>query len=116
MHPSILILTKIKRWANILTSTYPPLMHKAKTDFEDILFLLSWQADRNLTISMQLYKAQHPDRPYRALYTLAVYLRDKRMLEPWALLKKVVTAEDWQRMGLGQGSFDLGEGGERGGS
>ena len=91
-------------------------MRKARTDFEDILFLLRWQADRNLTISVQLYKAQHPDRLYQALNTLAVYVKDKRMLEPWALLKKVVTAEDWQRMGLGQGSFDLGGGGKRGGS
>lgn len=116
MHPSILVLTKLKRWANISTSTYPPSMRKARTDFEDILFLLRWQADRNLTISVQLYKAQHPDRLYQALNTLAVYVKDKRMLEPWALLKKVVTAEDWQRMGLGQGSFDLGGGGKRGGS
>lgn len=99
MHPSILILTKLKRWANNSTSTFPPSMRKARTDFEDIIFLLRWQAARNLTISIQLYKAQQPDRLYQALNTLAVYVTDNRMLEPWALLKKVVIAEDWQRMG-----------------
>lgn len=74
-------------------------MRKARTDFEDIVFLLEWQAARNLTISIQAYKAQQPDRLYQALNTLAVYIKDNGMLEPWALLKKVVTAEDWQRMG-----------------
>lgn len=74
-------------------------MRKARTDFEDIPFLLGWQAARNLTISIQAYKAKQPDRLYQALNTLAVYINDNGMLAPWAFLKKVVTAEDWQQMG-----------------
>lgn len=100
LNPTVLILTKLRRWANILTSTYPPSIRKAKSDLADILFLIEWQAARKVTIAFQAYKAEHPERLYQAVKTLAIYLEEKGMVEPWALLKKVVTAEDWQQWGF----------------
>ena len=41
LHPSVLILTKLKRWVHISTSAYPPSVRKAKADLAGILFLVS---------------------------------------------------------------------------
>lgn len=56
LHPSILILTKVGRWAQTFTSTRPKTKLKSKSDEEDLDFLISWLVDRNLTISFDTYR------------------------------------------------------------
>lgn len=50
LHPSILILTKLKRWCQIRASTRPKTITKARSDRSDIDFLISWMAERGTTI------------------------------------------------------------------
>ncbi|KKZ61833.1 hypothetical protein EMCG_03622 [[Emmonsia] crescens] len=50
LHPSVLLLTKVHRWMFIAESTRPASLAKAGTDFRDIITLLNWMRDHNLTI------------------------------------------------------------------
>ncbi|MCJ1469758.1 hypothetical protein MMC07_008400 [Pseudocyphellaria aurata] len=77
VHPSILVLTKLKRWANISKSTYPPSMVKAETDLIDITFLIDWLAQRGQKISVPAYNAAVPERLYDALRTYEDFLKEK---------------------------------------
>lgn len=59
MHPAILVLTKIKRWSFIATSTRPLSIAKAANDVEDIQGILRWLAGKNLRIDF----AGYPEKP-----------------------------------------------------
>ncbi|KAI1797423.1 hypothetical protein LXA43DRAFT_878055 [Ganoderma leucocontextum] len=42
LHPSILILTKFKRWSTSYTSTRPKTIRKTASDHRDIRFIIDW--------------------------------------------------------------------------
>lgn len=99
MHPGIIILTKVKRWSVISTSTRPQTKIKAKSDLGDLSFLVEWLADRSEKISVDAYNAKEPQRLYRAMWTYTKHL-EKEMGETLTLWKQVVTDEDWEKMNL----------------
>ncbi|KAF4596122.1 hypothetical protein EYR38_007496 [Pleurotus pulmonarius] len=56
LHPSVLILTKLKRWTTIFTSTHPKSRKKAASDFSDIAFLVQWLIQQELFIDFDQYQ------------------------------------------------------------
>ncbi|KDQ24262.1 hypothetical protein PLEOSDRAFT_1016467, partial [Pleurotus ostreatus PC15] len=56
LHPSILILTKLKRWTNIFASSRPKSRKKAASDLVDITFLVQWLIQEELYIDFDLYQ------------------------------------------------------------
>lgn len=99
LHPSVLVLTKMKRWASISDSTFPPSVKKAGTDLQDIDFLIKWLQERNLKISVGAYNAAKPERLYSALKVYAKHLEDNRLTEKLDLFKQVLSAYDTEKMG-----------------
>ncbi|CAI7608857.1 hypothetical protein PCG10_008882 [Penicillium crustosum] len=63
VHPSVLILTKIKRWYSVAESTRPQSIRKARGDFEDMRAILHWLAKNNLRIDFTAY----PEKPKEEL-------------------------------------------------
>ncbi|KAJ5790130.1 uncharacterized protein N7518_007141 [Penicillium psychrosexuale] len=63
VHPSVLVLTKLKRWAPIAESTRPKSVIKARGDFEDITAILDWLVGNNLRIDFTAY----PEKPKEEL-------------------------------------------------
>lgn len=61
--PSVLVLTKIKRWSFLAESTRPLSIRKAKRDVEDIEVLLKWLARNGLRIDFEAY----PEKPEQDL-------------------------------------------------
>lgn len=53
--PSVLILTKIKRWSFLAESTRPQSIRKAESDVQDIEVLLNWLAKNDLYIDFEGY-------------------------------------------------------------
>ncbi|GBE90122.1 hypothetical protein SCP_1801460 [Sparassis crispa] len=58
LHPSILILTKFKRWSVSHMSTRPKTVRKTASDRDDINFLIAWLAERNISIQFELYQGK----------------------------------------------------------
>ncbi|KAI0636216.1 hypothetical protein C8Q77DRAFT_1053092 [Trametes polyzona] len=55
LHPSILILTKLKRWSAMHTSTRPQTLRKVASDRSDIQYIITWLADRRERIRFHEY-------------------------------------------------------------
>ncbi|EMD38753.1 hypothetical protein CERSUDRAFT_122328, partial [Gelatoporia subvermispora B] len=58
LHPSVLILTKFKRWSVSHTSTRPKTIRKVASDTNDINFLILWLAERRITIQFESYRGK----------------------------------------------------------
>lgn len=56
--PSVLVLTKIKRWSTLAESTRPQSIKKADSDIDDIEVLLKWLARNQLHIDFEGYLAK----------------------------------------------------------
>ncbi|KAF7424002.1 hypothetical protein PC9H_009302 [Pleurotus ostreatus] len=54
LHPSVLILTKLKRWTNIFASSRPKSRKKAASDLVDITFLVQHCGDKPITSQREL--------------------------------------------------------------
>lgn len=55
LHPSVLILTKFKRWSASHASTHPKTIRKILPDVCDIVFLIIWLAERGISIRFESY-------------------------------------------------------------
>ncbi|KAJ7180719.1 hypothetical protein C8R46DRAFT_985749, partial [Mycena filopes] len=55
LHPGVLILTKIKRWARSCDSTRPQTAQKNASDARDLRWLVHWLADHETTIDFDGY-------------------------------------------------------------
>lgn len=77
--PSVLILTKIKRWTRINMSTYPPNLRCAPNDLLDIAFLVKLLDENGSKISFQLYHAQYPEILDQAVKDAVVFFTVKRL-------------------------------------
>ncbi|KAF7335986.1 hypothetical protein MSAN_02312300 [Mycena sanguinolenta] len=62
LHPTILILTKLGRWRNTITSTRPKTRLRAQSDEADLAYIIKWLAQHNLTIAFDLYNANNRPR------------------------------------------------------
>ncbi|OBZ66448.1 hypothetical protein A0H81_13668 [Grifola frondosa] len=93
LHPGLLILTKMKRWYINRDSTRPKTIAKSSSDRRDLDFLVSWLADKNMTIELDLYKGKSKDE-------LLIYVRlyREKVEDDADLLDALQTAmkpEDW---------------------
>ncbi|KAK7036752.1 hypothetical protein VNI00_011418 [Paramarasmius palmivorus] len=55
LHPKVLILTKLKRWSAIQDSTRPKTMLKARSDLEDVKFLVNFLAEKQEHVAFDEY-------------------------------------------------------------
>lgn len=99
LHPSVLVLTKLKRWANIQDSTHPTTKAKALTDIQDIKFLVNWLFRRDLTINVSSYHSAKPERLYQALKVYHEHLQENGPMERLDEFRKVVGPDDRKMMG-----------------
>ncbi|KAI0833699.1 hypothetical protein BC628DRAFT_43191, partial [Trametes gibbosa] len=95
LHPTILILTKLKRWSVSYTSTRPLTLRKVASDRDDIQYLVKWLADSQLQICFSGYIGKHKSE---LLVMLRKY-RDKYIddVEQMALLQRIMP-DDWDDM------------------
>ncbi|KAI0264174.1 hypothetical protein BC834DRAFT_884115 [Gloeopeniophorella convolvens] len=95
LHPSILPLTKLKRWCSIYTSTWVRFQTKAASDYADIEYMFRWMHERGLTIKFEEYHG----RPKENLMLLVRTYWDKKLLdgadpEEWEEVMKVILMHD----------------------
>ncbi|CAP94821.1 hypothetical protein E8E15_005228 [Penicillium rubens] len=92
VHPSVLVLTKLKRWSTAEMATGEAYHQRASTDLQDILTILRWLEMHNLMINFaglsgvptsellsllaKLYWAQKEVRPYLAAALTPEELRE----------------------------------------
>jgi hypothetical protein len=96
LHPSILILTKLKRWDKCYDSTRPKTMLKNQSDQRDIEFIIDWLAGKGMVIEFDKYQGKpkvellHIVRRY--------YDRFVQNLELIEKLKTIILEDDWNEM------------------
>ncbi|KAH1418957.1 hypothetical protein KXX32_008943 [Aspergillus fumigatus] len=76
--PSVLVLTKIKRWSTLAESTRPQSIKKADSDIDDIEVLLKWLARNQFHIDFEGYLAKPKEEllsGVRKLYQLHAAFR-----------------------------------------
>ncbi|KZT11951.1 uncharacterized protein LAESUDRAFT_746734 [Laetiporus sulphureus 93-53] len=66
LHPSVLILTKLKRWSMNCDSTGPKTKVKCVSDEQDLAFMIGWLLDHNLYIDFHNYRGK--DKPQLLQY------------------------------------------------
>ncbi|KAI1469008.1 uncharacterized protein F4812DRAFT_458531 [Daldinia caldariorum] len=97
LHPAVLILTKMKRAAQLIASTRPLPRAKFHADCSDITYLLNWLAQRDATIDFVGYKSATVDRLYKAVIDLVHHWRttDRDMVD---LLASVLEPGDREKV------------------
>ncbi|KAI0054034.1 hypothetical protein FA95DRAFT_1480580, partial [Auriscalpium vulgare] len=96
LHPSVLILTKLKRWCHSHESTWPKAVTKCRSDEKDIEFMIYWLLEQGLTIRFDLYQGK--ERP--ELLKFVKTYRDK-FIENEDLIKtlqSIVEPPDWSAL------------------
>ncbi|KAL2012784.1 hypothetical protein VTN00DRAFT_309 [Thermoascus crustaceus] len=89
VHPSILVLTKIKRWMHIADSTRPASAQKAINDFRDIEVILRWLSERNMCLDFTAY----PEKPKEDLMP-GFHMMYSRFTQMRHLLDATMAEED----------------------
>ncbi|KAI1418583.1 hypothetical protein F5Y13DRAFT_184224 [Hypoxylon sp. FL1857] len=97
LHPAVLILTKMKRAAQLIASTRPLSRAKFHSDCSDITYLLNWLAQRNETVDFVGYKSAAVDRLYKAVIDLLNHWRttERDMVD---LLDSVLKPSDREKI------------------
>ncbi|KAI1074772.1 hypothetical protein F5B20DRAFT_595816 [Whalleya microplaca] len=98
LHPAVLILTKMKRCAQLVTSTRPQSVYKFENDLSDIEFLLNWLAQRNEKIDFVGYNSTTVDRLYKAVEDIADYWRQAGEQDLVDLLDSVLKPSDREQI------------------
>ncbi|KZT10200.1 uncharacterized protein LAESUDRAFT_694863 [Laetiporus sulphureus 93-53] len=96
LHPSVLILTKLKRWCMICDSTRPRTKLKYTNDERDLRFMVRWLLDHNLYIDFDNYRGK--DKP-ELLQCVRKY-RDRFVGDEQLVagLRGVVRGDEWEAM------------------
>lgn len=88
--PSVLVLTKIKRWMFLTESTRPYSIRRAERDVDDIEALLTWLTENNLHVDF----AGYSEKPKQDLLSMVRKLYQKVTgLRP--LIEAGLEAEDF---------------------
>ncbi|KIL67782.1 hypothetical protein M378DRAFT_9060 [Amanita muscaria Koide BX008] len=95
LHPSILILTKLKRWCQTHTSTRPLTRRKAMSDRQDIEYLILWMSNRSMTIDFEQYQGKSKDTLLALVRELRDVIHSEDHTEMLGALRNVVTNDDW---------------------
>lgn len=96
LHPTILILTKLKRWSTTRSSTRPKTIFKARTDKRDIIFMIAYLSDRNLKIEFEDYKGVEKEVLLRMVATLKRRMEREEEEDGVRRLKRVMYGGDWE--------------------
>jgi hypothetical protein len=94
LHPSILILTKLKRWTQIYQSTRPRTKSKALSDRTDIDFLIDCMSREGIRIDFEAYEG----KPKAVLLDLIREFHEVLRKEDNGridALKSIVNEDDW---------------------
>lgn len=93
LHPSVLILTKLKRWAMNCDSTRPKTVQKSDSDKFDLDFMIFWLHDKELLIDFDSYigKTKPALLSYVGKYR-EHYGADELLMEA---LRSILQVEDW---------------------
>jgi hypothetical protein len=86
----VLVITKVKRWMLIAESARPASVTKATNDYEDVMVLLSWLAERKVGINFAEYREKPKSQllpGFQLLYTKHPSVR--------GLLKETMGHEDF---------------------
>ncbi|KAI0062296.1 hypothetical protein BV25DRAFT_1991595 [Artomyces pyxidatus] len=96
LHPSVLILTKLKRWAQNHDSTRPKTVLKNKSDQNDLDYIIYWLAENHLPIGFDDYQGKGKDellgfvRTYRNKFA-----ENQELMET---LQSLVEPLDWDNL------------------
>jgi len=92
LHPSILVLTKLKRWAMNVESTRPKTKRKNATDAADMGWMINWLANNDLRIRFEQYAGKTKEE----LLPLIRKYRDKFADQEDLMVElKAVLGDDW---------------------
>ena len=92
LHPSILILTKMKRWYHNLESTRPATVRKNISDRRDLDFLVLWLANNGMTIEFELYEGKPKEELLKFVRKYREKVGENELMET---LKIAMKPLDW---------------------
>jgi hypothetical protein len=95
LHPSLLPLTKIKRWM-YLSSSRPKTIKKKNTDQQDIIYMLAWLNAENLKVRFADYAGTEKKKLLRFMATF--YHKFKEDEDFCLMVKGALYEEDWELM------------------
>ena len=95
LHPSVLILTKLKRWCQTRTSTRPRTAAKAKSDRRDIEYLINWMSNKGMTIDFEGFQGKSKDTLLCLVRELRSVIRSEDDTALLDALRSVIEDDDW---------------------
>ncbi|KAI5861125.1 hypothetical protein GGS23DRAFT_577127 [Durotheca rogersii] len=98
LHPGLLILTKIKRCAQLIGSTRPRSVAKFHSDLSDITFLLGWLAEHDEKVDFAGYASLTPERLYTTTKDLVRHWKDTGNGETVHLIVSVLEDDDRRKI------------------
>ncbi|KAI0035181.1 hypothetical protein K488DRAFT_83264 [Vararia minispora EC-137] len=98
LHPSLLPLTKIKRWTHARSSTRLRTLGKRNTDQQDIVFMLAWLNTQDLKIRFSDYAGADKAKLLRFMATFLDHHKLKEDEEVCQMMKSAMYDEDWEAM------------------
>ncbi|KAG9228109.1 hypothetical protein BJ875DRAFT_538377 [Amylocarpus encephaloides] len=98
LHPGVLVLTKIKRYATLSESTRPKSQAKASTDIKDITYLLGWLEEHHEQVNFADYESPQPERLYDTVSQVAFTWRRDSRNELLQLQGSVLKQEDREKV------------------
>ncbi|KAF5551292.1 hypothetical protein FMEXI_3410 [Fusarium mexicanum] len=94
LHPSVLILTKMKRSCQYIGSTRPQSVVKFNSDVRDIIYLLIWLQDHGMKIDFINYDAVSPERLYDSVRKMRAHWSCKGEITTVQMLDDVLEESD----------------------
>ncbi|KAI0089705.1 hypothetical protein BDY19DRAFT_992680 [Irpex rosettiformis] len=98
LHPTILILTKLKRWCSDRSSTRPKTISKNRIDRNDITFMITFLAQNSLKIEFNDYTGKPKEELLKMVATFHAKLVDGGEDGTLTKLQVVMYPEDWEVM------------------
>ncbi|KAI0089716.1 hypothetical protein BDY19DRAFT_992689 [Irpex rosettiformis] len=98
LHPTILILTKLKRWSTTHPSTRPQTITKTRIDKNDITFMLTYLFSHSLHIEFTKYAGKSREELVRMVKGFYDKLVEGGEDGTVRTLKGVMYNEDWEMM------------------
>ncbi|KAI0781992.1 hypothetical protein C8Q75DRAFT_789278 [Abortiporus biennis] len=96
LHPSVLILTKLKRWFHSHSSTRPKTILKVKSDQRDIDYMIYWLAQEGMRIRFDLYEGKSRQELLIFVETYKKKFEENETL--MATLRSILEPEDWNEI------------------
>ncbi|KAJ7475964.1 hypothetical protein FB451DRAFT_1366594 [Mycena latifolia] len=95
LHPTVLILTKMKRWAVNYNSTRPKTVLKTESDESDLHWLVHWLAANGLTIDFDNYAGKTKEELLRIVRLYKSESAHKYGVNFQDTLRMAIKPNDW---------------------